>query len=1123
MTQGGHVVDQQVQSATGGAPVGLDTVTGAYPRSLLLPRLTQELAHGVPFAVFLFDVDYFKTVNDAYGHLRGDEVLAQLARRITDLVRGADELFRYGGDEFVLLMPGTGPAEALRLALRVTDGVRANEFPGEPPLRVSVSLGVATYPQDGTTAEGLIATADRRNYLAKRRGRGGAVADDADTPVAETAGETSTRLWERDAALATAHDYLTRLRADGRGALCVRGEPGSGHTRFLAEIATVARMRGYDVRRVTDPGGPGDADTLLIADTVDGPVIAGAVSALARGPGALGLVYAATTATGPDPVLPVLAAVDLDPWSPAALKIWLRASLHGEPSRTLVSWIARNTGGLPAAAARELSRLRGRSGLVPTGSGGWTVAPSVLGRPRRRTTLPAPMTPLVGRATERDRVVRLLDTARLVTLIGPGGIGKTRLSLAAATAVAERFDDGAVFVPLADIHADELVMPAIAHALHVPEVPGEPLAETLAEHLADATLLLVLDNFEQVVGAAADLGRLLAAAPNVAALVTSRERLSLYGEQVYRVPPLAVPDLSELPEGAEGVARALAESPAVALFAQRARACEPDFELTPDTLPAVTALCRRLDGLPLAIELAAARIDAWSPRALLMHLGEHLDTLGEGPRDLPARQQTLRGAIDWSYDLLPPADQRLFAALAAFAGGFTAESALAVAEPAVVDGARRTAALAERLASLVDKSLLTVEGSEAGQHRYGMLETIRAYAAARLAESTEADGIRARHSTYFAAFASEAAAGLMGSEQAEWSDRIEREYQNLGAASAWSLADDAERAAAICLGLWRFWRHGSHIGEGRERCEQVLAGTLPDGKPRAMLLHAAAVLATTQDDHETATRYGHACLALAGALGDEGMKAHARNVLGIAAVGSGDYDLATVHFQASLTSWHGMGDDQGTAMALGNLTKVALRLGDIEAAGRYADQCLKLERAAGNTRGISMALECLAQIRLARGEIDPARAASTEALALSREIGDMFGEASALHYLGLTARAAGDRTEALRRLTAALALRHEVGDREDLALSLDHVAAIVVESDPELAIRLVGAAGAVRERHHLPIPHEAEVLRKPTLATARAILGEGQFVVAWAAGRSTPLDLVVDQVLDAVADGDPAG
>jgi predicted ATPase len=897
----------------------------------------------------------------------------------------------------------------------------------------------------------------------------------------------------------------------------VRGEPGSGHTRFLTEIATVARMRGYDVRKVTEPGGPGDADTLLVADTVDGPVIGAAVSALARGPGALGLVYAATATSDPDPVLPVLASVDLDPWSPAALKIWLRATLHGEPSRTLVTWMARNSGGLPAAAARELNRLRGRSGLVPTGSGGWTVAPSLLGRPRRRTTLPAPMTPLVGRTAERDRVVRLLDSARLVTLIGPGGIGKTRLSLAAAAAVAERFDDGAVFVPLADTHADELVMPAVAHALQVPEVPGEPLAQTLAEHLSDSSMLLVLDNFEQVVGAAAELGRLLAAAPNVVALVTSRERLSLYGEQVYRVPPLAVPDLSELPAGEEGVARALAESPAVALFAQRARACEPDFALTADTLPAVTALCRRLDGLPLAIELAAARIDEWSPRALLMHLGEHLDALGDGPRDLPARQQTLRGAIDWSYDLLPPADQRLFAALAAFAGGFTAESALAVAEPAVVDGARRTAALAERLAGLVDKSLLTVESSD-DQARFGMLETIRAYAAARLAESPEADEIRERHAAYFAAFASEAATGLVGAEQAEWSDRIEREYQNLGAASAWSLPTHAERAAAICLGLWRFWRHGSHIGEGRERCDQVLAGTLPDGKPRAMLLHAAAVLATTQDDHETAARYGHACLALAGALGDEGMNAHARNVLGIAAVGSGDYDLATVHFKASLTSWHGMGDDRGTAMALGNLTKVALRLDDIAAAGRYADQCLKLERAAGNTRGISMALECQAQIRLARGEIDAAREASAEALTLSRELGDLFGEASALHYLGLTARAAGDRTEALRRLTAALALRHEVGDREDLAVSLDHVAAIVVETDPELAIRLVGAAGAVRERHRLPIPHEAEVLRKPTLAAARAILGEGQFVVAWAAGRSTPLDLVVDQVLDQVHD-----
>jgi diguanylate cyclase (GGDEF)-like protein len=1109
MNRGGPVVDQPMR----------DPVTGAYPRALIPVRVDAEIAATGPFALFLFDVDYFKTVNDAYGHLRGDRVLAQLTERIKELVRADDELFRYGGDEFLLLLPRTGATEALRLALRLTDGVRAAQFPGEPPLTLSISLGVAAYPDDGITADELIGAADRRNYLAKRRGRGGAVADDNDPGGAAA----PSRLWERDSALSATHDFLTRLRLDGRGALQVHGEQGAGHTRFLDEVARIATMRGFAVRRVGEPGPPVNGDTLLIADVDGGPHIAATVAAARSSSGALGIAYAVTGRTGPDPVLPVLAAPELAPWSPAALRIWLRTTLSGEPSRTLVSWIAGKSGGLPARAERELDRLRSRGGLVATDGGGWTVTPGVLGRPRRRTALPAPMTPLVGRVAERDRVVRLLATNRLVTLVGPGGIGKTRLSLAAAAAAADRFDDGAVFVPLADTADGEQVMSAIAHALQVGEVPGEPLADTVADHLAEASMLLVLDNFEQILDAAPVLGKLLAAAPAVTALVTSRERLSLYGEKLYQVPPLTVPDLDALPPGAAGVARALADSPAVALFDQRAQAADDAFELTPATLPAVTALCHLLDGLPLAIELAAARVDRWPPDALLAHLSEHLETLGDGPRDLPARQQTLRGAIDWSYDLLPPADQRLFAALAVFGGGFTAEAALAVAEPGPVDGARRLARLSERLGGLVNKSLLTV-AVEGDEPRFGTLETIRAYAASRLAAEPDADEIRDRHAGYFSAFAAAAADGLAGPEQAEWSERVEREYGNVRAAMGWALgrggAGAATLAATMCLGLWRYWRSGNHIGEGRERLDALLASDatgLPDGV-RARLAHAAAVLATNQDDHDTADRLGHDSLRLAEKVADRLTMAHARNALGIAAIGAGDYDLATVHFQASLDLWRELGNGQGTAMSLGNLTKVMLRLGDVEAAGRYADQCLKLERASGNTRGICLGLECLGQIRLARGDVAGARSALAESLSLSRGLGDLFGEAMALHHLGLAALADGAREEALRHLTAALALRHEVGDREDLAVSLDCVGSAVAAADPELAILVVAAAGAVREKHRLPVPPEVEPQRRAALTTARYALGERGFAETWAAARTTPLDLVIDRALDAGPD-----
>jgi diguanylate cyclase (GGDEF)-like protein len=1104
-----------------------DPVTGAYPRALLQPRLDEELARaardGSPCAVFLFDVDFFKTVNDAYGHLRGDEVLHQLSERVKAVVRGGDALFRYGGDEFVLVLPGTDRAEAIGLALRLTEEVRSHEFAGQPPLHLSISLGVATYPDDADDSISLISCADRRNYLAKRRGRGGAVADDADTGVRTV----SSRLWERDAAMAIAQEFLTRLQTERRGALRVTGEPGAGHTRFLSEVATVARLRGFTVVMVPAADAPmpeldipEGAPVLFVSDVNAGDVNAGRHTADAvdrmlaadHPPESIGLVYASPGAEPAAVGLPLLASAELVPWSAAALRIFLRSTLQGEPTRTLVNWLAGHSGGLPARAVSELDRLRNRGGLVSTASGGWTVSPSMLGRPRRSGRLPVPMTNLVGRHSDRVRVAELLAGGRLVTLVGAGGIGKTRLSLAVAGDVTDDYDDGAVFVPLAETARADLVVAAIAQALEVAEVPGQSLLDSVTEYLAESRLLLLLDNFEQVMDAAGVVSELLAAAPGITVLVTSRERLALYGEQIYPVPPLSLPDPTLFMGGAAGVAQALADSPAVALFEQRARAVTGDFALTPETLPAVAALCRRLDGLPLAIELAAARTDRLGPEELLVDLAHRLDALGGGPRDRPERQQTLRGAIDWSFALLDADSQRLFTRLAVFVGGWTVDAARSVVDAAdQLGGLDQLDQLGGRLAALADKSLLVVESEPGGGSRYRMLETIRGYAVARLSADPAIDAVRSGHAAYYAELAERSAVALTGPEQAAWAALLDAEYQNLRAAFA---TGDLDIAVRLCLGLWRYWQTGNHLGEGRGWLDQVLAraGELTDAVA-AQLLYAAVVLAAAQDDHEEAYRLGAEGLRRAETAGEQPIIAQARNALGLAALSEGRYALAAEHLRESLTIWRELDQAPGMAVALGNLTRATLRLGDIDAASDYAQQCLELERAAGNSRGMALGLECLGEILLVKGEVHGARAVLEESLSLSRTLGDVFGEAMVLHQLGNAARVDGDPDEALRLFVGALARRHEVGDRENLAASLDSVAGLVADRQPALAAQLLGAADGVRDRHRLPTPMDGG--REATRDTVRADLGDA-FTSAWAAGRAAPIGLVIDQALDLV-------
>ena len=653
---------------------------------------------------------------------------------------------------------------------------------------------------------------------------------------------------------------------------------------------------------------------------------------------------------------------------------------------------------------------------------------------RRANNLPVQLTSFVGREHEVAEAKRLLATSRLLTFTGPGGTGKTRLSLQVAAEASDDFADGVFFVPLAPISDPELVPSTIAQVLGVQETAGVPLRERLLDYLREKQLLLVLDNFEQVTQAGPFVIELLRAAPRLKVIVTSRAVLHLYGEQELPVPPLRLPDPKQLPPLA-----ALSQYEAVSLFIQRAVAAKPDFEVTNETAPAVAELCARLDGLPLAIELAAARVKLLPPQAILARLQNRLSLLGSGARDLPARQQTLRGAIAWSYDLLDPSQRLLMARLGVFVGGCSLEAAEAVCGSVdelgvdVLDG----------LSALVDQSLLRQEEHH-GEPRFLMLETIREFAVEKLAESGEIDEMRRRHAGFFLALAERAEPHLLGTEQARWLDELEHEHDNFRAALGWACEKgEVETALRLVAAVWRFWQIRGHLYEGRQRVTDALA--LPGAQEfvaaRARALEAAGGIWYWQGDLERARPHYEEALALQRELGDK------------AGIARGLYNL-------SFTYLIGISPDE--ARADPTLLDEPIRL---------LNQGLELYREIGDARGIANCLWALGSGMNLQGDLPGARQKYVESLALFRERGDRFMSGWALYEVGLADLKLGNLSLARRSLEEALSIFADSGDRSGMVLLLDAFSALTFEEgDPERAVRLAGAA------HQLKIASGTDLL-----------------------------------------------
>jgi predicted ATPase len=570
----------------------------------------------------------------------------------------------------------------------------------------------------------------------------------------------------------------------------------------------------------------------------------------------------------------------------------------------------------------------------------------------------------IGREREADEVDGLLRRSRLVTLTGVGGSGKTRLALWVAGKVAGDFGQGAWFVNLAPVRDPELVVSTIARVLGVPEAIGRSLLESLKDYLRGKDLLLLLDNFEQVMPAAAQVSELLLSAPRLTVLVTSRAPLHLQGEREYPVPPLPVPK-----GGVPLPPERLAENAAVRLFVERAEAVRPEFRLTGESAPAVAEICRRLDGLPLAIELAAARVRLLGPTAMLPRLEHRLQLLTGGGRDLPARQQTLRDTIDWSYDLLDEGEQALFRRLAVFVGGWTLEAAEAVCGgreqmPRVWSGAGPepqpltppVVDIFEGLASLVDKSLVRqVEGAR-GEPRFLMLETIREYAAERLESSGEANAAQRRHLDYFLGLAARAEPHLHAATQLEWLDRLQAEHDNLRAALAWSLGEGHDAAVALRLAaaLHWFWAFRSYLSEGRAWLGAALAldrreaGQVERARLRTKALYCAAQPAQTQADYVAALTYLDECFRLTREIGDASSLANALVIDAWVHMFAGDRGAAQAQAEEGMAVFRAAGDPWGIAYSLAALGQVLYFQGDLASARARLEESLDRIRGVGD-------------------------------------------------------------------------------------------------------------------------------------------------------------------------------
>lgn len=810
-------------------------------------------------------------------------------------------------------------------------------------------------------------------------------------------------------------------------------------------------------------------------------------------------------------------AVDFEPADESVqtelVRMYAQAGMRQESIRQfqhLRAVLRREFDDEPAPESEALYQEILSTGREPSPADGSTppqltsIASSPTSQPLFQTNLPVVLTSFVGRERELAEVPTLLTSHRLLTLTGAGGIGKTRIALELGSRLLQSFDDGIWFVQLASITDPMLVEQSIAEILAVREQPPEPLLDTIIDSLRAKDLLIILDNCEHLIQRAAEVTEhLLQYCPSVRMLATSREPLRVPGEQVFHVPPLIQPT------GRGDQPDSLLENEAIRLFIERAQLIQAGFTATENDASALTRICHRLDGMPLAIELAAARVSILSPGQIAERLDDALPLLTDSHRTAPSRQQTMEAAIDWTYDRLSPDEQWLFRQLSVFVGGISVEAVTAIADPDRLPA--RTSSL-DLLKQLADRSLITIEESGAGL-RYRIPEPLRQYGIQQLGRHDEYLIAHTRHCTWCVQLAEDGAHALNQAIRQEVMEEVDHELGNLRAALGWSVTEASDVTYGLRLGaaLWQYWQVRGLAYEGRTWLDRALARSSDRSKGlRARALHASGNLARNHGDFGDAIEYHQESLSLQRQLDDPHGTAYALNNLGAVHRDLGEYERTIELCTESLRLFQTVGDTRSAGISLINLGMASRQLGDLVPASNFYRQSLRTFRKLGDDRHVAAVLNYLAQIAVQESEFGRAHAYVTESLELNRAVGDAWGEALALMTLGGVVEADDDYEHALQLYRGSLEILDQLGVNHHIAQCLTRLAGAVRQlGHPEAAIKLLGAAQAIRETVGIDVLSSDKPEYDRLLHDLKHHVGEQKFDTVWATGWAMTLDRAV--------------